>query len=420
MTHNRAMKTLCPLPWLSLSTESQRELRLCCHESREERSGTKLDEVGSLHDAFDLDLFKGAREKMLAGSYPKSCEGCFKLEAQSGQSPRLEYLERFKDEFKPLLANTLKDGSLESPKLVYLDVTTDNHCNLKCRMCRPRYSQKILEDWKKLGWNPGEDETKDISLEASIELYQNSDILKESFADLRMITLTGGEPFLSPAVSALLEEVIKSGHSKKISLRFFSNTTVYPEALEKYLENFESIHLFCSFDGFGKTSDYIRFPSNWENIDKVYKKFLNLLGTYSNLKVDVHTVVQAYNITQLIDLFDYLASFNGLVPLLPSFTHVDSSLPLSTACLPIPLLIKARENFENFLDVNEKLINNNFQAFHDREIENYRAIIKEAIDFNKSSQFIDFVVYAKKLDKIRNQSLEKQYPEFKLGKGKKA
>ncbi|CAN0315386.1 unnamed protein product, partial [Chrysoparadoxa australica] len=101
---------------------------------------------------------------------------------------------------------------------------------------------------------------------------------------------------------------------------------------------------------------------------------------------------------------------------LPSFTHVDSSLPLSISYLPKDLLEKAHADFEKFLADNKEVIQTRHVGFHQREIENYRAMLKEAIDKNQKDKFLDFVIYAKKLDRLRNQSLENQYPEFKLGK----
>ncbi|MCR9206499.1 MAG: twitch domain-containing radical SAM protein [Halobacteriovoraceae bacterium] len=410
------MKFLCPLPWLSLSTESQRELRLCCHETREVPSETSLEELSNLKEAFHLPLFKETRKTMLQGNCPKACEGCLDLENRTGHSPRKEYLERFKDDFSSLLKGTDLEGNMEENRLIYLDVTTDNHCNLKCRMCRPRYSEKILKDWEELGWNPGENETKGISLEKSIEVYENSPLIEESFSQLKMITLTGGEPFLSPAVDKLLTRVIQSGHAPQIALRFFSNTTLFPPKLKSYLNEFKEIHLFCSLDGYGTTSNYIRYPSKWETIDKVYQQLVSLKEVTPNLFIDLHTVVQAYNITQLTSLFEYLASFKGKVPLLPSFTHVESSLPLSISYLPEDLLLKAQEDFEHFLEKNKELLESTHQGFHQREIQNYRALLKEAIENNEKNKFLDFVIYAKKLDRLRDQSLENQYPEFKLAK----
>lgn len=408
------MKTLCPIPWLSLSTESQREIRLCCHESREIKSGEKLENFQKTDDAFGIDLFKKTRMQMLDGKIPTSCKGCFLLEKETGTSPRMEYLERFKSDFPSLLKQTKTDGTLSNAKLVYLDVTTDNYCNLKCRMCRPRYSEKILSDWNAIGWNPGENEVLDIDLKKSIDVYSQSQVLRENFPNLKMITLTGGEPFLSEAVSSLLKLVIDSGYSKNIDLRFFTNTTIYPKQLEQYLALFNEVHIFCSVDGHGKTSDYIRFPSHWDNIERTYKQLIGLRKKYSNLKVDLHTVVQAYNVTQMIPLLEFLASFKGEVPLLPSFTRVDSSLPLSPSYLPIHHLEKAKSDFESYLHKHKALLDSTHQAFHQREKTNYLSLLEDCIKNNESNRFMEFVVYSKKLDKVRSQSFETYYPELQV------
>lgn len=408
------MKKICPLPWLSLSTESQQELRLCCHETREVLSGHYLNNFSTPLDAFNIPFLKSARASMLKGELPSSCQGCDQLEKKTGHSPRVEYLERFKDELPVLLENTDKDGTLNLAKLTYLDVTTDNHCNLKCRMCRPRYSEKILKDWQSIGWNPGEDETRGIDLNKAIDTYKTSSLLKDSFQNIKMMTLTGGEPFLSEAVETLLDRALESGYASKISLRFFTNTTVFPKRLAEYLGAFKEVHLFCSIDAYGTTSNYIRFPSKWSTIEHVYKELLNLKDVFPNLILDLHTVVQAYNVTQMVGLLDFLASFKGKVPLLPSFTHVESSLPLAINYVPAPLLKKASEDFEEFLIKNELLIKSHHQAFHEREIKNFRSMLQIALERNDANKLIDLIIYSKKLDKLRGQSFETQYPEFKL------
>lgn len=410
------MKKICPLPWLSLSTESQRELRLCCHEAGKVRSKSYLENYSTALDAFNLPYFQEARKQMMTGDLPDACIGCKKLEEQTGHSPRLEYLERFKEDLSALIDKTKDDGTLEEAKLVYLDVTTDNQCNLKCRMCRPRYSQKILDDWQSFGWDPGKEEVEGIDIDLSKQTYRSSTLIKESLPHLKMVTLTGGEPFLSPAVDELLDVLKESGHASNISLRFFTNTTVFPKSLKETLNQFKEVHLFCSIDGYGGTSDYIRYPSKWSTIERVYRELIALKKDHPNLFVDLHTVVQANNVTQLIDLFRFLATFKGEVPLMPSFTHVDSSLPLSVYYVPANLLKKALTEFDNFLEENALLIHSKHQAFHEREIENYRSLLKDAIDTNRPEKFIDFVIYSKKMDRVRGQSLEKQYPEFKLEK----
>ncbi len=352
---------------------------------------------------------------MLKGEYPQACRGCFRLEEKTGHSPRLEYNTRFCEEFQEMLKLTKEDGTLKEARLAYLDVTTDNHCNLKCRMCRPRYSHKIMEDWKSLGWDPGEKEVRGIDIQKSQDIYQHSPLLEESFSHLRMITCTGGEPFLSPAVHTLLNRVIESGHAPNISLRFFTNTTLIPRELESYLKSFKETHLFCSIDGYGKTSDYIRYPSKWATIDRTYRELLKLKEEYPNFTLDLHTVVQAFNITQLIDLFKYLAQFQGKVPILPSFTRVDSSLPLDPALIQPQLLKKAQKDFVHFIEKNQDLLQSSHREFHEREIKNYKALLTDTLTYNRHQEFLDFVIYAKKLDKLRGQSLEQAYPEFKLG-----
>jgi sulfatase maturation enzyme AslB (radical SAM superfamily) len=412
--------TLCPLPWLSLSTESQRELRLCCHEDRSQRfflddgKALCLDQQGaSQQELFNHPYYKEVRAKMLRGEIPKACQGCFKLEEETGDSPRTEYLDRFSSHFSKTVQKTDSDGTLLEAKTIYLDVTTDNSCNLLCRMCRPRYSKKIEEHWRAIGWNPTLEETEGISLELSEALYREGSIIDEVVQSVEMVTMTGGEPLLSPAVSTLLDRLIQSGRAPAISLRFFTNTTVYPTKLIQKLLQFQEVNFFCSIDGAGRTSDYIRYPSKWGTIENVFTQLVELSSTHPQVKVYLHTVIQAYNITQITQLFKFLKGFNGKTPFLPSMTGVESNLPLEISVLPLPVLMKAKDTIEKYFLDEQKALMNHHRAFHEREMRKLNSLLNEAISNNQSHRFIDFTIYSKKLDSLRGQSLLESYPEFK-------
>lgn len=412
-------KTFCPLPWLSLSTESQRELRLCCHEDRSTRflhpdgRPVKLEDNTSPLDHFNHPYYQSIREKMLRGEQPEACKGCYKLEQETGDSPRTEYLERFQTSFNKALSQTQTNGQLSLGDVIYLDVTTDNLCNLMCRMCRPRYSQKIAEQWEAMGWTPSPEETDGISVELSTLLYKKSDVIDHIVSTVQMVTMTGGEPLLSPAVSALIDRLIDSKRAHLISLRFFTNTTYFPQKIFDKLLQFKEVNFFCSIDGAGKTSDYIRFPSKWSTIGHAFDQFIKASRLHHQIKVYVHTVIQAYNITQITDLFSFLAKYEGLTPTLPSFTHVESTLPLGIDVLPKKLLESAQQKINLFIEENEQSLISHHSAFHQRELKKLKSILHLGLNQNQSERFLDFIIYSKKLDKLRHQSLLETYPEFK-------
>lgn len=411
-------RTLCPLPWLSLSMESTRRLRFCCHETGEipivdaEGASVNLGEVKNPREVLNLNAYQALRAQMLRGERPNPCSSCFKLEDLSGHSPRLEYLESFKAPFEKILKESKEDEYLSDPKVFYLDLTVDNECNLKCRMCSPRYSKKLGKDWEEMRL-PLKNEGLDlISTEKTINDLEDSKILETIKDDVSLITMTGGEPFLSKASRHVIKEVSTFKRVSDISLRFYTNTTVFPEDLKLDLEKFKKVNIFCSIDGFGETSNYIRYPSRWGNIEKIFKKLVRWSEESPQIEVGVHTVLQAYNITQLIPLMNFFKSFDGAIPAIPSFTILETPKLLRPSILPQDVLKKAHGEVQSFLERNSGFLKKHHALAHEREALHLMKCFDDAIKENESNKFLDFILHSKKYDGLRKQSLLDFYPEF--------
>ena len=143
---NSKKSRYCPLPWNHLSVLGSGRIRLCCHDDQNipylKESGRSgfLRELRNPQDRLDhLDLIK-VQTEIERGEIPPRCHHCFDLEKDGLDSPRLEYLERFARD--------------ETNSLRYFDITLDNTCNLKCRMCTPKYSAGIAKDFEAIGIPP--------------------------------------------------------------------------------------------------------------------------------------------------------------------------------------------------------------------------------------------------------------------------
>lgn len=138
-------------------------------------------------------------------------------------------------------------------------IALTNRCNLKCKMCTI---------WKEI---PKKD--TDISV---IKKIVGSKCLCDDFK----LTLTGGEPFLSPHFEDIIKEILLS---KPEALRTISTNGVLKEDilnfLRKYNEKFPNLSLSISLDGINK-NDLQRGKSTSNIIDtikQIKKEFPDLL-----------------------------------------------------------------------------------------------------------------------------------------------
>ena len=151
---------------------------------------------------------------------------------------------------------------------------------------------------------------------------------------IEMIYLTGGEPTLAIEQYKLFDICIERNIAKNITLKYNSNLTNIPPKMIEYWKHFKEIKMNASIDGIGKINDYIRYPSNWKNIERQLKTFINM-----DVKLQIHTTVQMHNIMHLPELFNYFDQYE-LEPYLNILNHPDY---LNVRVLPSEQKEKAKE-----------------------------------------------------------------------------
>ena len=313
---SEAEKTFCPLPWNHLSTNTRGQLRLCCNSTPKinilkDNKGNPIY-VDKLKDKTSLDnnlMLNRIRGQMLSGKKPIECEKCFKEELSGIQSPRKDFFNHY-----PIINEAIQTTNINGStdhKIQYIDLRLSNLCNLRCRMCNPHTSRKLIK------------EALDLNLisKNEAEIVQNSKtniknlqiFFNQYLNHIDMIYLAGGEPTLIKEHLILLTKCIENNLAKNITLKYNTNTTNISAEFIDYWKEFKTVLLNCSVDGVGKVNEYIRNPSDWNIIDENLHKIESYMDKYKNLYSEIHTTVQVYNITHLIDLFEYLKQYKHLV-----------------------------------------------------------------------------------------------------------
>lgn len=347
---NPLFDKVCPLPWLHLSAHLDSTMRLCCNTDTEgfifDDAGNtlKLKDVNNIQEYFNLDHYKNIRRKMLKGEEPQECRKCFEVEKHGGESVRQGLLNRyFKNQnFKNNFKNTnIQTGEITA-SVQSLDLSLSNKCNLRCVMCSPAASYSLKPEFDKF-----EIEYDKSFVEGAHQNWKDensfSHIISQVSATLDDFQTTGGEPFLSEEHLKMLKIIVENGHAANVTLIYHTNCTIKNERLFELWKSFKKVSLHFSIDGYASLNEYIRYPTKWNEVQENVKLMLDM----PNTECKVHTTIQAFNIFNLPELYEWIKSFNKLDEM-PFHIWMDNPTWFRIDVLPPYVLKKALNKLENY------------------------------------------------------------------------
>ena len=438
--------TFCALPWIHLATRPNGDARLCCvtnasgAQTGDHTVGLVKKENGlpanfgkdSLLDAFNNEYMKSVRLTMLDGKIPASCTKCFEEENNGVVSKRLwELYEWNRDglDFKELISDTKEDGSVP-PVIRYMDLRLGHTCNLKCVMCSPHDSSKWLQDYDKL---MPKLESKVVKFQLNFEKdkfnnvwYEKPEFWDEVFEQIPNITqlyFAGGEPLMIKEHRRFLDEIIKRGYAKNISLRYNSNGIFVNEDIINVWKQFKQVRYAFSIDATFDRNYYIRYPSKWNDIEKN----LRLMDdTPDHIHCAIACAVQVFNIKHIVDFAKW--KLNQNYKKINKFKLDEFETGggiINLHLLYIPTFLSARilpkEDKEivkqQFLEFKKWLWNNytkdnNFWNENPYGWRRWEAILKFVEAEDHTHLLPDFKDYVTNLDSIRNTDVKQIFPEL--------
>ena len=355
---------------------------------------------------------------MLNGERPSHCVHCFNQEDHGVKSVRMQYIDNYQSDIEEMIESTNKDGSIDNPKVTYIDMSIGNKCNLKCRMCSPGVSYIIGKDWQKMGRVYDEANARRILEDKWYASSNTFHLLKEALPYIRIIFTAGGEPMLIKEHLKILEMIIEEGHAHHILLRYNSNQTVIPKEIVELWKHFQKVVFNCSIEAYGSANDYIRYPSKWENLEKNIYFLDNLSYEYKHIEVYIHTTLQAYNIVKIPELLNYLrcADFKSITRF-PFFIWVKEPEWLSPSLFPKKMRYKITDRILESLNEQEDFFLNYNKLHSDWSRERIK-ILKEFCemikkDNSQEKHFDHFIKETKAHDSLRKQSVLDVFPELK-------
>jgi sulfatase maturation enzyme AslB (radical SAM superfamily) len=392
-----SLKTICVLPFNTLSVGSDGAQRLCCNAIDGGLPNTGKVSHRTTTNWFDTPELNSVRSRMLAGEKIPECSRCWSLEDIGSNSYRnINNDFRFKDRFAKILAGDT------STVLEKLELDLGNKCNLACRMCHPGSSKLLAEEL--LAINPNDSSARWYAgMDTWIKDSKLFDVIREQGSTLKSIYLIGGEPLVIQEQEELLDLLIELGYAKNIELEYNSNITTLGSKWYDKWNQFKSVKINASIDGVGKFYEYVRWPARW---DKIYNnlKELKKWGDASNGQhfVGIHSTLS--NLTmpcfeQSIDTFINELGFHLF------FINVDHPNFMSPWVLPDSVRTDFAESAIKSLDKtgNTDLINNTKNT-----LLKIAASADPSIEFKKN-----FIHRMKYMDSHRKQSLLEVHPWFK-------
>ena len=173
-------------------------------------------------------------------------------------------------------------------------------------------------------------------------------LMEQCLPSLESLHFAGGEPLIIPEMLEALDLCIQAGRADQIDLSYNTNITVIPDRVARLWPYFRSVTVHCSVDGFGAVNDYIRRPSQWSDIDRNLHLLDQHFKEWKLRLVVCSATVQAYNVLQLGELFDYLAgSSSRLCRRQCSFRYMSRRICRSEFCRRMSKRWRARGCWPN-------------------------------------------------------------------------
>jgi len=304
MSNTKHHKNICYAPFIHKYIHPNDGPRVCCTSN--EPLGTHTVESLDLENHWQSDYYQDIRRRMLAGEKLDICSSCWSLEEDGIDSDRQMFDAKYQKHSSPEL-NVVTGTNLNTP--LDLDIRPSNLCNLKCRMCTPKYSSQLDKEQKK---NPYLSKWAGHTVEFSPSVMSKDNInhLISGLTDDSDIKFLGGEPTIMPEVSQMLDTLIDADKTN-CNIHITTNCTNFNnKAMFDKLKKFRSIGAQLSIDGIGKTLEYIRSPLHWNKAQEVITEWVNL-----SEHRQIHFTLQALNLFNVYDFLFWLADYNKAINL---------------------------------------------------------------------------------------------------------
>lgn len=259
---------MCNVPKHNLVINTRGDVQVCCIVAKT---------VGNIcTDSWD-EIWNGTeRSRLIREIEQGTCEDCKHC------ARYVDYQEKISGES----GNTLED----------IDLRVENTCNCACKMCYEAASSKIAG--KRIG----------ITEEAENKICE---LLENHKDTLKHVHFAGGEPLISKSERKFLEKLSTFDRFDQICLTYNTNCTVFGDEFHQFLwKKARKVHFDLSIDAIGTLNDQIRVGSQWEHVESVLNRYIELQNSNENIFIRIHPTFGIYNISEIAKIESYFLDRN--------------------------------------------------------------------------------------------------------------
>ena len=298
--------TFCLAKWyqVTLSLHNGRSASCCLQDSRPIPLDELEDDPSKLHNG---EGHIEDRRRLLEGLEVSGCSSCLEAEKRGDFSER-----HFKSGDHWALSMMEKArGDVEQSRPTYVEVSFSHECQMRCCYCNSKTSSSIQKEIEEYGPYPdsetGVSLNKAVSKEPFVKAFWRW--LPDLYEELKVLRLTGGEPFLSEDTFSFLDYLKRN--PGKMDIEFNTNLSFPSSILKRFIHAFRSIPrghyrevtFFVSVDCLGEAAEYIRFGMK-ETVIKA--NIETLFQAFPNINITITATVNALAVSSFHELVLYV------------------------------------------------------------------------------------------------------------------
>ena len=370
----------CGMAWSGLHVTPLGGVSMCCDQPPLTTiTDQKIAEVRR------SDKWNEIRQSMLDGKEHPACKKCWILEKDGiVKSPR-----ELNNRANPHLLKNGATAELDNDILFVIDYRQSNICNMKCLSCYSGLSSAI-----------GAEEAREQNIKSNgvIEIV-NSDLenyVMNNIPNIKSFYFAGGEPLMNPVHWNMLAELDRLslydrriGYNTNLSKLDYKGKHVFD-----YWDKFQNWRVGVSIDAIGNRAEYVRYGTDWNNIDQN----LIQMQKYYPTNYAVTSCVSAINVAGLIELMDDLDRRGVTEHKWSNFVYMPDYLHVSI--LPRYYREQLVTTMADRIDINST----SFKFFKNQLLNNEKATSKDKQDFK---------TYIQRKDNVRGTNIFDSCPEFK-------
>ena len=246
-----------------------------------------IEKKGNLNNPEELANYRTWLSQI--NDWVPECDFCQEKEIRGIKSPRLKAADNPDSNVGVYLDTGPTD-------ITSLELQIDSECNAACLICGEHNSST----WKKynIGTMPGKQvANKSIDLNNKIRTRSRFKKLKETIQldKINQLVFLGGEPLGTNLHKEMILEIKKVKSLNDLSVKYVTNGSKIPddETVQLWRE-LKNLKIIFSLDGIGEHFNYLRWPLQWNQVEKNIKYFLDL--KLPNMSPRISSAINPFNI----------------------------------------------------------------------------------------------------------------------------